>query len=152
MMTAIAGLMQIAAGMRQRDELPGLLARGQAIDPLSWTLHWRYLHVLQPQLGGSVALIRAHLNAIRGAAPDGHLDDLQGFYDYNQGLSACAVNDCEAGIAHFTKALTFGTNPDYLYHRGITRRAIEDFDGARRDLDQALALRPQKANYSSGSC
>lgn len=149
-MTAIAGLMQIAMGSGQKQEIAALYARGREIAPFSPTLHWQYLHALQPQFGGSFAAIRAHQDAIRGQAPDDRLDFLQGFYDYLRGRDACSVGDCVAAIAHLDRALSFGAHPDYFFQRGMTRVTMGDAVQAQADFKQALRLRLHKADFYRG--
>jgi tetratricopeptide (TPR) repeat protein len=149
-MTAVAGLMQIAIGAGQWQEIAALYARGREIEPFSPTLHWQYLHALQPQFGGSFAAIRAHLNAIRGAAPDNRLDDLQGLLDYFRARQASGIGDADAALAHFDRALATEVHADVLFERGFFKVAIRDIDGARHDITRAMTMRPHKARYLRG--
>jgi tetratricopeptide (TPR) repeat protein len=149
MMTAIAGLMQIGMWADRRAVI-ALYEQGRSIDPLSPTLHWQYLHALQPQWGGDFAVMRRHLRDLRTAAPDNRFDDLQGLFDYFMALHARAAGDREAALAHYDRSLSAATHADVLFDRGFLKIALKDLDGARRDIEQALALRPHKALYLYG--
>jgi len=84
------------------------------------------------------ALLKSHAKALRG-----HVDALAGkgywtAFDGSPELVVCFV----PGEALLAAALQ---DADGLFQRGFTRQMQEDWDGARADYDQAIALQPGHA-------
>jgi tetratricopeptide (TPR) repeat protein len=54
----------------------------------------------------------------------------------------------EAALAVWTLAIALQPcNPEAFYHRGHARSQLDDWSGARRDLDMAVRLNPSQADY-----
>ncbi|MDM4772964.1 DUF4034 domain-containing protein [Solimonas sp. SE-A11] len=118
--------------------------------PDSYNLHANIIFRLQPKWGGSFdAMTRFAKLAQQHASKNPKLKTLLGYPDWARGEAARLAGRQEEALDHYNKALSWGSEPDFLKGRNRTARHLKQFKLAFDDARRYHQLRPWQEGDSA---
>ncbi len=133
------------------EAITSIWKKANSQDPTAFSINIAYLIFLQPKWGGSISLIRDHLDTIAPLAeanPD--LKRLQGFDKFVQGEIKYRDDQDKVALILFDQAIQQGELGTYYDYRGRAYRSLGQYKAAINDYTQALNIYPQSVQYLVG--
>ncbi|WP_244237355.1 DUF4034 domain-containing protein [Corallococcus llansteffanensis] len=139
-------LLNVATALGDREARERVFARAAEQCPSCADVRTVYLHGLTPRWGGSYEEMDAFAEAQSRAHPE--LGFLRGFADWDRAREPGA--DTDRTLALLARALSAGDHWEFRLERADQLRRTKALDAALVDANQAVALRPARADVYFG--
>lgn len=137
----VAAMRAKLIGRRGGQDGRAIAERAIAVCPSCLQVRIAYIYELTPRWGGShEAMARFAKERLDPSNP--RLKILAGYVDYDKAQLLILDKKPKDALVAIERACAVGEHWEFLKERGSIKERLRDFDGAMKDLDRALALRP----------